>query len=353
MAAVAALALLSAGPAQGADTNPPNEPKATQRPITDEVAKVTAVPPATAAALARIQKRIAGYVAVHGTQYTFADYVDPTTGKIVLDTDAPAGLASTLTDLADAPAEQRQAARQAQVRRKTIRNVSSANRRDDTPPFWGGGGISLGAFSWCSSGYPVKNSAGTVFMVTAGHCFNQGATVVTESGMNTYGTVSDQHLPKITGDSKDMELIGGRPYAPNVFTGGVTSGTSIPVFGAGPAVVGYTNYCHSGRTTGEQCGHTVLSINAQSCSETGCVSPLIAYSGGVINSPGDSGAPFYCYTTADTRTTGNCASNAPSGPAGIKIRGHVVQSSKDGTIGYAEPWTEVASTLGVSIVTAP
>ena len=63
----------------------------------------------------------------------------------------------------------------------------------------------------------------------------------------------------------DFELVGGSSYAGRVFTGGVTSTTSIPVVSAGGASAGYTNYCHSGRTTGESCGHTATSVNAQVC----------------------------------------------------------------------------------------
>ena len=54
----------------------------------------------------------------------------------------------------------------------------------------------------------------------------------------------------------DMELVGGRSYAGRVYTGGVTSTTSRGVANAGAAYEGYTKYCHSGRTTGENCGHT-------------------------------------------------------------------------------------------------
>ena len=100
-----------------------------------------------------------------------------------------------------------------------------------------------------------------------------------------------------------MELLSGSSYAGRIFTGGVTSTTSIPVVSAGSASVGYNNYCHSGRTTGENCGHTAVSTNAQVCTQTGCKSPVIAFTGGVLSQGGDSGnveggAPYRRQTAA-------------------------------------------------------
>jgi hypothetical protein len=108
----------------------------------------------------------------------------------------------------------------------------------------------------------------------------------------------------------------------------VTSSTSIPVVGEGAAVVGYNDYCHSGRTTGERCGHTANSITAQVCTQTGCKSPVIAYTGGVVQQGGDSGGTFY-------------AKNA----SGAWIRGHVIAGNA--TTGYVEPYTEITKRWAV------
>ena len=48
--------------------------------------------------------------------------------------------------------------------------------------------------------------------------------------------------------------------------------------------------CVSGQTSGEQCGETVQSVDAQVCTQTGCKSPVISYTG-PVSQPGDSGAP--------------------------------------------------------------
>jgi len=331
-AAILALLFLSITPAQATPAKPP---PGSAQPVADSVAPDrsagarVAASPATNAALATIQARIADYVATHGTAYTFGSYVDSTTGEIVLETDAPASLVASLTDLTGAPSANMQAAQQVQVRRTSTTDAFS--RRDDVPSFYGGGGITSGN-AICSSGYAVRSSAGTIFMVTAGHCFANGATVLTESGARTYGTVCCRRLDSITHDAKDMELMSGQSYAGRIFTGGVTSSTSIPVVSAGSAVAGFNNYCHSGRTTGEQCGHTAQSTNAQVCTQTGCKSPVISYTGGVVQQGGDSGGTFYA---KDSR--------------GAFIRGHVIAGNS--TTGYIEPWTVLQPTYGVSVVT--
>jgi hypothetical protein len=306
VAAAVALTVTGAGPAQsapGGDKGPgAASPVRGGALAPDRSATARLTPRGAAEALATIQARIARYVAANGTRYTFGSYLDQTTGRIVVDTDAPANLVSALTTMASPSADQALAVSRVQVRRNGV--ADTFNRRDDSPPFWGGGGIRSGS-ALCSSGYTVRNAAGTRFMITAGHCFANGATVRTESGARVYGTVSGRRLPTVTGGTSDLEQVGGQSYAGRVFTGGVTSSTSIPVVAAGTAYVGYTNYCHSGRTTGEQCGHTANSITAQVCTATGCKSPVIAYTGGTVQQGGDSGGAFY----ADARRL---------------IRGHVI-----------------------------
>ena len=56
--------------------------------------------PATSQALTVIQRRIADYVAKHGTSHTFASYLDSDTDGCV-DTDAPASVVSGLTSMSD------------------------------------------------------------------------------------------------------------------------------------------------------------------------------------------------------------------------------------------------------------
>lgn len=330
--AITACAFMSASPVQAAvgKPSPPTGPAVSEGAAPDrDATSPVPITPGTERALAKIRERTVKYVARHGTKNTFAIYADTTTGRIVLTTDAPTDVVSALTNMAGQGAEEKAAVGRMQVKRQAVTDVW--HRRDDIQPYWGGGGITSNG-KVCSAGYTVRNAAGTRFMVTAGHCFNNGAGVRTESLNNYYGSVSNRHLPTVSGDPKDMELIGNRSYAGRIYTGGVTSTSSLRVVAAGEAYVGYTNYCHSGRTTGENCGHTATSITATVCTQSGCKYPVIAFTGGNMIQGGDSGSPFYAKNSY-----------------GAWIRGHSIASG--GGTGYAEKWTKVAPTLGVSIVT--
>jgi hypothetical protein len=323
-ALVAALATSAAD--AGASAKPTSSPgAAASQP--DRSAGAAAPSSAATQALTAIQKKTASFVATHGTKYTFASYLD-SSGRVVLDTDAPGSVVSGLTSMSTAA--QRQAVGNARIHQSRISDTF--NRRDDVPSFWGGAGIKNGG-GICSAGYAVKNSVGTAFSVTAGHCFANGANALVESGLRSYGTVSGRRLPTVTGGSTDSELLGGQSYAGRVYTGGVLSTTSRGVAAGGAASVGYNAYCHSGRTTGENCGHTATSTNAQVCTSTGCKSPVIAFTGGNMIQPGDSGGAFYAIDSAGKAW----------------IRGNVIATN--GTTGWATPFTTVASQYGVSVVT--
>jgi hypothetical protein len=333
-AAVTGLVATS-GPAQARPAGPKEKTglsqpaPASQRP--DRAAGL-ATSDASQKTLSTIQSRVRGYVAKHGTKYTFGTYADATTGKIVIDTDAPSKVVASLTSVAStssATSQSSAAGAKVQVNKQRVSDLFQ--RRDDTPAFYGGGGL-LASNALCSAGYTVTNSSGNRWMVTAGHCYAIGTRVNTESNARYFGTVTNRALASLGQAGLDMELLNGQSYAGRIFTGGVTSSSSIPVVAAGSASVGYTNYCHSGRTTGEQCGHTAVSTSAQVCTQTGCKTNVIAFRGGVLSQGGDSGSPFYA---KDSR--------------GAWIRGHVIAG--DGTTSYAEKWDKVAARYGVSIVT--
>lgn len=279
-----------------------------------------AVSPAVSLASTRIQSRIVGYVKAHGTRYSFGSYADARTGKAVIETDAPAAVVAGLV---------KDYASVAEVRRtETI--VDHFSRRDDIPSFWGGAGITLAGTApsaRCSSGYTVKNAVGTRFMVTAGHCFSNGQTAVTELGGRVVGTISGNGLP-----SQDMEIISGQSYSPYIYVGGVDSSSGAHVASAGDPVVGFNDYCHSGRTTGEHCGHTVNSVTATVCTSSGCKSPVIAFTGGFLPQGGDSGSPLYAKSV---------------GGPDKHIRGHVIAGN--GVTSYGEKWSRVAARFGVTI----
>lgn len=324
-AVTVALAVAFATPAGAAGNDPkPPEPNATDvgAAVPADAGAVDAaatVSDALARSSTAVQTRVRNYVSSHGTDHTFGVYADPATGRVVVETDAPSDVVSSLTANAGAPVT---------VRRHAV--ADSFSRRNDVSPFWGGAGIVLTKnVARCSSGYTVKNSAGTRFQVTAGHCFTNGQTARTELGGVVVGTVTGNGLP-----SKDMELIKGKSYGSYIYTGGVNSTTAAHVASAADPVVGFANYCHSGRTTGERCGHKVVSVTATVCTSSGCKSPVIAFTGGVLPQGGDSGSPFYVGSTSGSDK---------------HIRGHII--AVGGSVAYAEKWSRVQSRFGVSIVT--
>jgi hypothetical protein len=319
----AALAVaLGTAPADAASKPDSNAPQGSSKSIPADQAAgstVQAVPQAVSLASATIQSRILNFVQANGTKSTFGAYIDRGIGKVVIQTDAPAEVVSSLVGTYRD---------QVEVRKQAISDDFS--RKSDTPAFYGGAGVSTSRFTpWCSSGYVVQNSAGTRFMVDAGHCFSNGQTAVTENGGLTVGSAFGNGLAF----GQDMVLLSGQPYAPFIYTGGVDDAVTAHIAGAGDPVVGFNDYCTSGRTTGNNCGHTDLDNNATVCTQTGCKSPVIAYNGGFLPQNGDSGAPFYVKT----------------GGPDMHIRGHHIAGG--GGTSYAEKFSRVASWFGVSIVT--
>lgn len=202
--------------------------------------------------------------------------------------------------------------------------IDLQSRYYDTTPFWGGAAIYRPDGGRCSTAFAVKNSAGTRYMVTAGHCGDVGTTWRTANGTYVGQTVSRASYP-----TWDLELIGGSSYGSYVYMGDST-GYGSKVLGAGDPVVG-TYYCMSGTTTNENCGKKVTSTNATLCTSNGCTPGLASYAGGSLTQPGDSGGPLVLK-----------ASN------GVYARG--VHKGINGSTMYGERWNSVASYFGVSIV---
>lgn len=328
LTAAATLALALASPSLGANGNDkPNPPKSeltaqSSQLLREEQAAAAPVHAAAEKDLDKIQERIEHRVEKHGTQYTFGSYVDAS-GAIVLETNAPGDLVAKL--VADN-------GKGHQLKVKETKVKDSYSRRSDIPSYWGGAGVTASVGTpWCSTGWTVQNGAGTRFQVTAGHCFSNGQNTYTENGGLWMGTVSGNGINDWW-NRQDMELIGGSSYWGYIYTGGVDSSTGMPVGGAADPVVGYSNYCHSGRTTGENCGHTVQSVTAQVCTQTGCKSPVIAYTGGNMIQGGDSGSPFFL-----------------KGSTHAFARG--INIASGGGTGYAEKWSRISGRYGVSITT--
>lgn len=284
-----------------------------------------AVSPEVAAAKEAIQARVREFVSTRDTAHSFASFADPTTDKVVLSTDAPrevvAELVGSYGDL---------------VHHTEEPVLDSNTRKYDTEPFWGGAGVKYPQAAPCTTGYAVRNAALKEFMVTAGHCFFNGQGVWVENtagfvvGNDAYvGVVSGKALP-----THDMALIGGQDYDGHIYVGGVNSSLGLPVTAAADPAKDVWTYCHSGRTTGEKCGHGVVDLAAEVCNTSGCKKPVAAYKGGTLHDGGDSGGPFFS----------KFADNS------VAIRGHVIARTAE--YGYVEMWSRVKAKYGVSIVTA-
>lgn len=246
---------------------------------------------------------------------SFSSYLDLRREIMVLETDAPDNVVGSLTSNFPGRIE---------VRRTSVNDAFS--RTDDIAPFWGGAGITS-AGPICSAGFPVTSAWGSRFMVTAGHCFALGGTVLTESGSNTMGIVVDRDLfPPF-----DLELISGSSYDSSVYVGPVVTSASKRISSGADPVVGVNGYCFSGRTSGERCNQTTDSITAQVCTASGCKSPVIRFSGGGAPQGGDSGSPFYFVGSV---------------PGIVFIRGMVIATN--GISGYAHRYTTISGHYGMT-----
>jgi hypothetical protein len=252
-------------------------------------------------------------------KYSYASHLDLQTGRVVLETSAPASVTAALVK------------EHPEVELRDGKPVADLfQRHDDTSPFWGGASIQSGGAT-CSTGFAVRTATGARAITTAAHCYAVGSIVRTPA--NTFvGSVTQRGTLNSWWffDNRDVELIGGVSYGARVYTGGTTSSTSKAVVGAGDPVAGVTGYCSSGQTSGEQCNQTVQSTGAIVCTGTGCKWPVIQYAGGPAQG-GDSGGSFYI----------------PSGSTQVFARGAVIAGN--GTTSFAEPWSRISSSMGVTI----
>lgn len=201
------------------------------------------------------------------------------------------------------------------------------SRQSDTVPHWGGAALTENANNTpdCTSGFTLKNTAGTRWMVTAGHCYALNTGVKSPGNNSTFGKVTNRApFPQ-----RDMELLGTGNYGTYVYVGNLV-GTGTPTLGAGDPVLNFSGYCYSGQKTGEGCSQKVTNLNAQFCDEAGCTNNLAAFSGGPVAQGGDSGAPFLLH-----------------GSGGVWIRGMLI--AKTGATMYAEKYSTISNQFGLTI----
>ncbi|MGW0537756.1 S1 family peptidase [Streptomyces sp. NPDC003032] len=163
------------------------------------------------------------------------------------------------------------------------------------------GGDAIYASNWrCSLGFNVRNSAGTYFFLTAGHCTDGATTWWANAARTTVlGTTSGSSFP-----TNDYGIV---RYTNDSITKSGTVGSQDITRAADPTVG--QNVTRRGSTTGTHSGR-VTALNQ-----------TVNYGGGdvvygmirttVCAEPGDSGGPLYSGTTALGLTSGgsgNCSS---------------------------------------------
>jgi streptogrisin C len=208
-----------------------------------------------------------------------------------------------------------------------IEHVAEAPR-----PYWsiiGGQAIYTGG-SRCSAGFNARNSSGTRFVITAGHCTNIGSTWSGVGG--TLGTraassfpTNDYGLIRVTSSSAVST-----PYVDRY-----SAGSDVRVTGATAAAVGQA-VCRSGSTTGWRCG-SVTATNQTVCYAQGCVYQMIRTN--VCAQPGDSGGPLVSNPGTGTSVS---AKGLTSGGSG--------NCSSGGTT-FFQPVTEPLSVFGLTLYT--
>jgi streptogrisin D len=182
-------------------------------------------------------------------------------------------------------------------------------------PTISGGDAIYTSGSRCSLGFNVRNSAGTNYFLTAGHCTRGSSSW--NNGSATLGTTAGSSFP-----GNDYGIV---RYTTNVSRPG-TVGSQEIITARTPSV--NENVTRRGSTTGTRTGR-VTQLNSTVTYAEGSVSGLIRTT--VCAQPGDSGGPLYAGTTALGLTSGgsgNCSS---------------------GGVTYFQPVTEALSVYGVSV----
>jgi hypothetical protein len=272
----------------------------------------------TASDVATAQSRLtAMYSAgeLHGGSWGV--YFDPTTKVVVVDGSGSQAIVQPILDTLGAKA-----------RFQSTGVGSRLSRLADVTPFWGGaqiqGAAPGGGTDGCTSGFAVV-STGLLLksIVTAGHCFVNGAQVTTPVATVEGSVTSRAGFPAL-----DMEMYSGKTYAGKIYVGntiGVVMSVGSP---AGNSVPG-TIYCTSGAQSAEICNRVSIANNVTQCWSDGCTNDLTSFTHGDSLIPGDSGGPFYI------------KDSTLAYPRGIII-GFV------GSTGYAQEWSIIHSTFSVN-----
>jgi streptogrisin C len=209
----------------------------------------------------------------------------------------------------------------------TVKQVAEAPQA-----YWniiGGQAITTTSGSRCSAGFNARNSSGTRFVVTAGHCTNLGGT-----WSGTGGTIGPVHGSSFPTNDYGAIRVTSSSAASTALVDRYSSGSDVTVAGASTASTGMA-VCRSGSTTGWYCG-SVTGTNQTVCYSQGCVYQMIRTN--VCAEPGDSGGSLV------TRPSGTSvrALGMTSGGSG---------NCRSGGTTYYQPVGEALSAYGLTLYT--
>lgn len=180
----------------------------------------------------------------------------------------------------------------------------TTDARNDSPPYFGGAWLQS-SITDCTAGYSITNNAGNRYMVTAGHCFPNGA--ATNMGTAIRPSQGDPW------PYWDWEIIGGRSYSATIYDSVTTSRRVKNASNPGANSV----YCTDGRRSGFRCDGKVKNIDQTLCIDgmPDCWHNLAEFTwpDGRVVVPGDSGGTFwYKYSDGSAGIRGTISANSCS-----------------------------------------
>jgi streptogrisin C len=200
-------------------------------------------------------------------------------------------------------------------------------------PLWnliGGQALYLPGGGRCSIGFNARNSSGTRYVITAGHCVSSSGTF---SGVG--GSIGPGAASVFPGQDRGLVRVSSSAAVSTPLVSRYSSGGTVTVAGASQAGVGAA-VCRSGSTTGWRCG-SILARNATVCYPQGCVNGLIRTN--VCAEPGDSGGSLVTSGGSGARVQ---AQGMTSGGSG---------NCSSGGITFFEPVTRALSSWGLTLFT--
>ena len=213
------------------------------------------------------------------------------------------------------------------------RNVRIERVAEAPKPLWNiiGGQAIFFSGGRCSVGFNARNSAGTRYVITAGHCTNLGGNVTGIGG--PIGPVAGSSFPI---NDYGIIRVTSAAAVSTPLVSRYSSGSNVTVAGSAVTPVG-GSVCRSGSTTGWRCG-TVQAFNQiVNYGLLGLVLGLTRTN--VCAEPGDSGGSF----VSNPGTTGRVqAQGMTSGGSG--------NCSSGGTT-FFQPVNEALSVYGLTLYT--